>query len=63
MNEELSSDCCFSGLIASCRLWFQMTSGVSGLLEAINGVNNNGRARRERLKKEREAAKKVRKCM
>lgn len=45
MNEELSSDCCFSGLIASCRLWFQMTSGVSGLLEAINGVNNNGRAR------------------
>lgn len=55
MNEELSSDCGFSGLIASCRLWFQMTSGVSGLLEAINRVNNNGRARRERLKKGSEA--------
>lgn len=45
MNEELSPDCAIPQLIASCRLWFQMTSTLSGLLEAINRVNNNGRAR------------------
>lgn len=41
----------FSQLIASCRLWFQMTPTMSGLLEAIGRVNNNGRSRGERLKK------------
>lgn len=40
-----------------------MMSSMSGLLEAINRVNNNGKARWERLKKEKEAAKKVRKWM
>lgn len=43
--KNFSPDCAILQLIASCRLWFQMTSTMSGLLEAINGVNNNGRAR------------------
>lgn len=63
VNGELSPDCAILQLIASCRLWFQMTSTLSGLLEAINRVNNNGRARWERLKKEKEAARRVREHM
>lgn len=50
----------FSRLIASCRLWFQMTPTMSGMLEAIGRVNNNGRLRGERLKKEKEAALRAR---
>lgn len=60
MNEELSSDGCYSPPYCTLSSTLQMMSGASGLLKAINGVNHRRECGPGRIEDAHEAAETVR---